>query len=282
MKIMGGNLKLFLLLVAAGYFNPASSQVKQKEDTLSKYSYLLIYTEKDPNTVGNFIPTPSHATCFFIRRNGKLYLVSAYHVLTNYDLYAGKPYDKKVDAFFVRYFDSVGKPSGIFVPVQPLKSMFAFFLTLPDICIYRCDSLAFINKNIKSIESMVEPLTLKANSKTKIKIISFGFPVDDTTKFNSPDEFILKSTPQKYIGLMADTSSIQPGLKVNKNFNDWYSTVTPLLINGRSGSPVFLQYTKKKKSWHALLGVQSGATTLLNTSFVVNYKLLINEIDQSK
>src|SRR5450755_67308 len=90
--------KLLLTIIIVGFTFTVNSQQNAKDNSLSKYSYLLKET-LDSKTVG-------WATGFLVKTKHSNYLlISNYHVLDAYDLYKDSPINKNFDQIWLRYYD---------------------------------------------------------------------------------------------------------------------------------------------------------------------------------
>lgn len=95
----------FIMLIIS--YNNILAQPDAKLDSLKKYSYLLIGASYHPTPIFdtpnlNNLKVESYATGFFVREDSNLYLISAYHVLTTFDVYKGIKTDSKIDYILVR------------------------------------------------------------------------------------------------------------------------------------------------------------------------------------
>ncbi len=145
-----------------------SSYGQFKYDSLSKYTYLLIQYAKDPAKSGS-------ASCFFIRKDKKIYLFTCYHVFTGLDSWSGTnkgPYD----SIQVRYYDN--KNRAYFFTIKPPSEGFNFknFIEEPDVYFYDVTELIPKNvlKNLNSIEKFIDAEKQKKNYNS-LQLISYQY-----------------------------------------------------------------------------------------------------------
>jgi hypothetical protein len=273
----------YKVLVVAFLFSFGVCKGQSEYDSLKKYSYLLIGAEWKPKTLTeqpnelNLHPL-GYGTGFFVRWNDSLLFITAYHVLTTFDVYKGIKPDSKIDYWLIRYRDTLNVVHAHAVSIFTLKDMGIpyFFLNSPDIFILNLTGYFNIAK-INSIEQFF--IQKPVRKKTKEKIISYGYPADSLSKYSSLANYNDFVEPSLYEGKIGDSNNIEPSLR-NLNIDSMYLTITPNQAQGTSGAPVFKEVTSKRKKWIEFVGVQSGSNSFYKASFVVKKEELFKRINQ--
>jgi hypothetical protein len=219
------------------------TEIAQYDTKLKKYSYLLVgLPPKDTiHTV-----KPNGATGFFIRdANNRLFLVSAYHVLTGCDVLIGKFYPKQDDSLQVWYTDTSGNYTFEQFPLTAYKNKPCDSLT-PDV-----DTMDvtghFKDGRILSIEQLMPHSLPQYQIAKEDTIICYGYH--------------RKKSPSK-----TENKPVNPSHKIscvtgyNGKFKDRqdsliYFDIRPVLRTGFSGTPIF---RIKAKGDPEFVGIQSS------------------------
>lgn len=122
MKILIG----ILLLPLFSY-----TQELQKDTSLMKYSYFIYGNNLDHSI--------QQGTAFFIRRNKKIYLGTARHLITGYDDVKGAMENNYPDTLYVRIYDKDNKPYFLPINIKSIKETTKqdLFYQSPDLYFYR-------------------------------------------------------------------------------------------------------------------------------------------------
>lgn len=247
-------------------------------DSLAKYSYLIVAGKFIPRFIGD---TPNetntfyrgNATGFFIRLKEKLFLVTAYHVVTPCDVYHNVIVHNDINCLAVTYHDTLNHLRQQILDISNRVNMPPiFFLNTPDIAIVDAAHV-FDDAKINSIENLIFDTT-RYTKENIIKYIIFGF------SGNKMDELIVTkhtvdTPPFLYEGYTADSSHYEKLYKY-LNIDSMYYTLQPLGIPGMSGAPVFreVKYKKRKKRIE-FAGMQSGKNDDFNCAYIVKVIELI-------
>ena len=122
--------------------------------------------------------------------------------------------------------------------------------------------------NIYSVEKYMNYKKNINRKNIKEKIVSYGFPKSNISNYINYQEYIKFEEPSLYEGQIGNLTNYDFFYK-KYNIDSLYVTITPAPQEGRSGSPVFKQLIKRKKSWIEFLGVQSGKNENYKCGYVV-------------
>lgn len=264
---------LFLLIWIV---NINCSYGQQNYDSLRKYSYCIRGYTIEKNGV-----IPTGGTCFFIKRNDKLFLITAYHVICGTDDNDNKikNYPKELTVFT---FDSVGNLSDYFFSIS-IKSILDTCRAInsfvePDIIAIEINN----NNRLRTVEKFIKPPFQQPG-----QVIMFGFPgLGDLThpsgwgiigasnlNIDNRDSQIITHT--KYEDGTLDSINYYINTE-NKNdtffSKGWYK--------GYSGSPVFIK-DKVTKTWR-LGGVFAFSLKKDNNDIIIGVpkiEMILRRID---
>lgn len=267
--------------------NLGFSQIGLGLDSLKDYSYLLIEASYHPRSLTD-IPTVDNisvegfGTGFFIKRQNRIFLVTAYHIPTQCDIYAGIKKDSKSDLLLLRFYDSLGGINFWYISTAEYKKLPAvWFYEQPDvITIEVTDQLK--NTQLKTIDNILfqKPKKDKLRQKAEKSVVSFGFPETDQKLYSNQHDYIWNIKPSTYKGRITSDSSFADPLFIEKDTAKAYLITTPYQIPGVSGCPVFSFYKNKKMEWIEFSGVQSGSSLILNSASIVDKKELFKRLPQ--
>jgi len=253
----------------------------QQYDSLGKYSYLLLGVLPDPTQPPIFpprgnLPIVGNSTGFFVRSDGRLLLVSAFHVFSGCDVYRGVYEDLRAQYLTVWYTDSLGHYKYQILDLAPYMSKpCKIFLEIADVDTMDVSDYFKDAAKIYSIENFLPMNSRKNKTVDENKFISYGFPDDKFSEYIYKNRNLPKA-PFGYIGKHADSSNYDP-FYLTHNVDSMYTPITPGLIPGASGSPIFkVVVGRKKKEIIQFTGVQSG------TSFVYNCSLFVKATELLK
>lgn len=211
-------------------------------------------------------------TCFFIRKGGGLFLITAKHVFTGCE-------DGKKRMFWANdmvVFVGDSKSSKL-LPIK-LKIIRDTSCCNDTACIDQIAIKVENNKDIYSVENMMHPELQKMGS-----IITVGFPYTLVNGKNNLNEYIAPTrfyVPMGKYFLTINATGSKIDSFINENYNQVYAPPGDVdtSLHGYSGSPVFIESNKK---WH-LLGVFSfskAGPPFQGTLGVVKIDKIINNIN---
>jgi hypothetical protein len=227
---------------------PLLSFSQQSEESLSKYSY-LIYGSVNSKTL-------EKGTGFFIRNNGKLFLLTANHVLTGWDCnhyYHKSPFP---DTMYVRV-NRLNSADFDFIPINISKfkriDFNYYYYQKPDICIYEM-SLPKTD-TVYSIEKLLMRGSVHA---VDTNIVAYGFPIIPAKTKN--DIILTHPTFAKATAISVSSNVKEwrhPESGIIDSINYQASIISEYQISGGfSGAPVFL----KSQFGYFFAGVINGGT----------------------
>jgi hypothetical protein len=234
-------------------------------DSLQNYSYLLY---------GNKINKPKSAidaTCFFVKENGRVYLITCNHVFTGKSPGEPIPADYP-DTLYVR-LTTKENPHYEFVPID-IKQ---YKKNVTDNIYNKPDLRKFEMKNIDQyyIYSIENFLNKKDILNFRDPVIIFGYPVSNI-HFETEDEFKIRP-PLKSQGNI-DSKPEQIITTFFNHSKKYDSTLYAILHNqgtyfgeGYSGSPVFIKYPEKV----VFAGVLNSGDPKTSQSTVIKPKFVI-------
>ena len=238
-------------------------------DSLDKYSYLIIGVRVDPNSPATLpfeerLQNVEYSTGFFIRTATGLYLVSAFHVFTDCEVYAGVFQDVRAEFLAVCYTDTLGKSKRQLLPLTYYRSKACrYFWDQPDVDTMNVTDY-FKDACINSIEQLLPPLEPEQKRMAKgKKFICFGYPADKSDEYFSKNGDFPRH-PCEYIRQQVNDSRYGPRI------SSMYVVITPLLVRGTSGAPLFrVMRGRKRREFIQFAGIQSGSNNLYNHSLIV-------------
>ncbi|MBN8720074.1 MAG: hypothetical protein J0H85_11555 [Sediminibacterium magnilacihabitans] len=223
----------------------AISAALSQNDSLKKFSYPLLGFSTDSSKF-----SPAGGTCFFIRNNGKIYLITARHVITGCGIATNR---NEYPEQFTVINNINGVPSFISVNVKGAKDLFPCPDTLlndPDI--FAMEVIGETTSRLNSVEQFIKPPFRQTDC-----IDMYGFPGVDYFKY--PEAFVVPEVAHQHIerentiiydrnaDSTQQTVDSSNYIVVNKNLN------IATTLKGFSGSPVFLKELNSNKI--RLLGV---------------------------
>lgn len=255
-------LILFLLLVKSVY----------SQDSLMKYSY-FVYGKKQ---VGKNIDS-KQGTCLFIRKGGKIFLVSAKHVFTVWQSNDSSISTKRFDTLYIRFPKSDGK-GAVFHPIDVRRYNDqiegSYYYKDPDLFVI--EFKAAEKYQINSIEKLFNNSLGNKND----NFICFGFP---SAKNETPNNFMFVSAKNfrgTLISSLNENLNYQDrrrNVKVADAINYAVTTRSNVYGGGYSGAPVFIQDGKSRKWYFG--GIVSQGLPIDRLVFIVKPSILINRID---
>jgi hypothetical protein len=257
---------LFIFVFCFSCFHKSPERVIEVT-SLQKYSY-LIFGFYDVNKIGDSVDFKmTGGTGFFIRKNGKIYLISAKHVLTPCNPDSLEKVIHFPDSLRIRMIDSAGTYSFIPIDIRKIKDTVTcdYHSDDPDVfCMEFKDTSGYI---INSIENLIEPIVPENDS---CKIYLYGFP-----------SLYTKVTQETILPFKTQQSTFSSGYYYansldSRKVNFMMKGTDILPRKGCSGSPVFLKF--KNKSNYVFGGVLTRADTISALSIIVKSKFVIEKI----
>lgn len=216
------------------------SSVAQNVDVdLSKFSYLVIgfYDIKAENGLQTFKTT--QGTCFFIRNNSKLFLVSAKHTLTAWDPEVSQKRTSFPDKLNLRIFDTAGNAIHHSLDMKKANESISGGYTYDDPDIYMVEFPDDPKYVINSVEGFIDSsITIKQGD----NIMLYGYPVDYA--FFGKAQLDALQTKKPTLVTAAPLSSDSPYrndmLKRLETLNYAIQRTDTINRAGCSGAPVFV------------------------------------------
>jgi hypothetical protein len=245
---------------------------------MSKYSYLLL--QKRHNSIIETTPftwsllaQPLVGTGFFVRKNKRVFLVSAKHVLTNFDCYPMVTTEGYERIIYVRYVDTLN-----YVKFQPINTSANWLkergepcFVVPDIDFVEVTGLfADAKLNIVDIGNVSDSIGLTIDSGTSFYLTGFGI---SGTRGVEMQDYFLGATP---IGYEAQSQPNCPDpIYARPSLITYYYFLNAYMEKGTSGSPVFILKKKRGKPFYEFVGIQSASDSTYNFSYVVKKQALL-------
>jgi len=251
-------IELLALYSAVGCNPPLRLLTDHPFDTLDKYSYIIVTT--DLHTKKEDV-----ATGFFYRYNNKLFLVTAYHVLTGYDVLNKAFKDIRPDTMTVWYRDSTDRhyrTEGFSLERYQLRDT-QDILRLSDVDIIEVTD-RFKDARINSVDSLI--LDEGANELLVGDIVAvYGFPNVSDKTIDSLHNHI--KVPAR--GFVCKTMSA-PKRSPGSDVTTVYSYLRPPLQPGVSGAPIFRITTAHTfRKTLEFMGIQSYSNDPNQLSLIV-------------
>lgn len=234
------------------------------EISLNKYSYMMVGFAKD-GTGEKIIPL---GTCFFIRKDGKLYMITALHNITGINCFDKSLVPNQFDAIGFRYLNN--KTNEISVSRIDISS---FKHHLPTDYFYKLPDAV----GLPMTDPVVEPFinTLDTNMLSPIdgeivenKVIAVTYPYIDDKQYTKEMEAV------HYQGDIVKSIDVKHNYPINDNI---YFTATPKSIQGMSGAPVYKKYISSIDGTvqFAFSGLIFGKNDNLNYAYIVKSEAII-------
>jgi len=259
-----------LLLIGLVFFTachpflPRSILKENLCDTLGRYSYLI-------TTMDARHKDTSVSTGFFIRKKDTLWLVSAYHVFTNWNLYEGKFGSSVRPAFLdVWYKNDAGeiKTLSFVLPQHSLR----YYKALRNQVDYDTIRVPSYLKDggIYSIEKMT-PGNSDVNNEEKDTVIAYGYSHvthQDLDRMSTG----WMPPPRGYVSRVKKMASVYRSGHRKDQVGIAYFFSKPPLYKGASGAPIFrLRKDSAGVKRIDFVGVQSGSSKDSTGSMMVRF-----------
>jgi len=269
----------------------SAGQNKLWIDSLSKYSYLLLQMK-------NGVSYPVYAsTGFLVQFQDKLFIVTAWHVLTGRDIYHNRNQEPSFDYLLLRYTDTsnavryarINKVVGAIAnsDIRPE------FQTSPDMFPRGINKSIFeVQPKLNSIEHILfdtVQIKIKKNQHIDTTVLGYGFSnLNAAVSLTEPKywwRIIDTITPSPYKGKFLYSTPIEDRIDSIYYPNKFYFMSSPIGVPGASGSPIFFKYTlynkkgRQIKEWVTFAGSQSGKNGKYSFAYMVKGDYLRNRIN---
>jgi len=235
-------------------------------DTLDKYSYLIISLDRQAKN-GDV------ATGFFYRKKKKLFLVSAYHLFSGFNVLTKTFSNVRPDVLVVWYKDmsDTFRTEVLSLRRHNRRSRDSIF-RLSDVDMMDV-SKYFKNGKIYSVEKMMSEGNYYSQVMKGDTVVAYGFPNVSVTTFDSLRKN-LTVPPKGYLCMASDTPSNQQSR--NSDLPTVYRYIFPPLQKGISGAPIFRVKTESAdRKIIEFMGIQSFSSTDSTNSMIVNESEMI-------
>lgn len=274
--------KHFAFLLCSCLFIKCSAQYDWALDSLKKYSYVLVdanYTPQFPdglNNISNYTAS-GNATGFFIKVDKKLFLISAYHVLTGFDVFNGRYVEGRGKFMMILYGNDKFDNHTRFRTIENsiLRNSCGppgFYNERPDIDLIDITAY-FSDSEVNMIKTL--PLSLfktQVEKNVNKSIISYGFPGYLAGNYSDWRSHAINVKAAPYFARLSDSTSMDSATW--KNTATFDVVTSQFSIKGVSGSPAFYYCTKGKKKWIEFAGVMSGSNYEFNLAFIARKEFL--------
>lgn len=233
---------------------------------LEKYSYMMVGIIV--NEDGAITKIEPLGTCFFLRQDTKLYLLTARHNITGISSFDLTKTPKQFDYIGFRYVNTTTKQISISkLDIRHLKSQLKtdlFYISPDAIALEMNDPI--VEPFIYSLESYIV-VNNKGNKPPK-NIFSLGYPYIDSAQYRED------MSPIYYKGTIVEEVATNHSYPKNDLV---YFISTPKSIQGMSGAPVFyIHISETGKSDLELAGVIFGKNEQLNYAYIAKITAITN------
>ena len=232
-------------------------------DSLKKYSYYVF--GKQPTADGESMQTVE-GTCFFIKTDSTVFLVSAKHLMTSWSTADAEKLSLYPDTLFIR-FPSAGNSSffDFAIDIRPLKAAAegSYYYNEPDIFVMPFPDAAKFSVNMLSVTEL-EPIPAGVNAASVV----YGFPKTDPFLL----EGRLYSSPAENISYRDNKKNAAISDKIN-----YLIKCDGMVQGGYSGAPVFLK-NDDAAAWY-FGGIVSQGVPGDNYFFVVKPAFLLEQVN---
>jgi hypothetical protein len=286
--------KLFGFLFAC--LATSSVFAQPEEDSLKKYSYLLVQYNGQPdgaNYTASSGDEMGTATGFFVRVKKRLFLVSNYHVITSVDVYHKERYPDQFGTIKIRYYDRENKIKYFPVDVDSIRrnSQIISFDEYPDLYVLEIKGFPK-DARLFSVEKMLYAKDPQGNCSNQIisyqylpqwnqdvqqqlrQIVAdrsqrqsfpFNFPVDKSNGISVANQ------REPMWGQQSTTDSSLASIlssPINSNFNQQPPSGQPLFLLNDTARPSFVltNIIDARPSWLSLSWGQHLTTDSALTS----------------
>lgn len=237
------------------------------EDTLSKYSYLIV-GRKGP------VSYPC-GTGFFVKTEKGLKFITASHVISGFDPFAGKHSNEPFDTIRILYPDILSGSLKYFSldirsSLSLIKSDYVFFK--PDMLVFDIVGLNEESK-IYTINDFLDNSFRLSAPNTIRRIEVNGFSIDTV---HSKPQSVSDLPMRHYEVALADRFHRDP---FYPNFDRINYRVQPSILQGMSGAPVFITFKDLNGLEKVVFaGVQIGSNYIFGCAYIIYPEIAIREI----
>ena len=242
---------------------------------LSKYSYLVVgfYDIKIVDDYQSFKAT--QGTCFFVRKNNKLFLISAKHLLTSWNPETSTKNMLYPDKLNLRLFDTNDKVQFYVLDIKDINKAIegAYTYNDPDVFIIEFEDDP--KYKINSIEKFIDD-EISITQESNIRL--YGYP----TTFDFFGEEQMKALPSLEPTLVEgkplskDSPYRDIRIRQLENLNYAIQRTDTLPRAGCSGAPVFVE---TKKGW-GFGGIFINSSPEVPISLILRNEFILPKIDE--
>jgi hypothetical protein len=228
------------------------------------YSYLLVGFYDIETKGNNQTFKATQGTCFFVRKNKKLFLVSAKHVLTSWDPDTSKKRNSYPKNLNLRLFDNSNNPIFVSINIEDLSKEITGAFTHNDPDLYVMEFEDDPKYKINSIEKFIdESFAIKSSDKVQL----YGYPVDYNFFGEKQTSLLptLKPTLIEGVPLPMDSIYRNEKIKQLENLNFAIEHQHVAIRQGCSGAPAF---AKSEEKW-SFCGIFINASPEVPVSLIL-------------
>ena len=250
-------------------------------DSLQKYSYLIFGFKFSGTKEGQYLKLdPVQGTCFFIRSNERLFLVSAKHVFSpwRYKLANTRKLGSMPDTLLIKVLDTSNRIITIPLNIQGLNKDTTTGLSLaqdPDAVVFEIKNKAHYKLN--SIEGLIQD----PQDYILSDVVLYGYPLTVDIRPLDPDKYLAQESFIIEGNSITDFYSpvkFRNDGKILESFDYFtFQRDNNKIKGGPSGSPVFLRDYNSGR-W-LFGGVYSSASGANNTAIVVKWTVVQNQVN---
>ena len=272
-----GFAAVVLLWCCGSCAHPQTPTVKHNLAELKKYSYPIYGFKATPGAGGMMQLHSGGGTGFFVKMNGRTFLVSAKHVLTRWD---GDSLRKKIDypdTLKIRIPDISGDTIDYPISFKKINDTITGGAFFEEADIYAIEFPSASNYKINSIESFLD--TCNLNSRDTISFYGYPAIIEPLNSIDALERFRNRALTLS-IGFYALKSTF-PFTIVDQRYDNFdYGLLRTDAFDKRgcSGSPLF----KKDSATGRLIfvGLLSKADTVTRSCLIVRPEFILKKIKE--
>lgn len=250
--------------------------MQNNSNFLSKYSYLIVgfYNIKIENGFQSF--ETIQGTCFFVRKNKKLFLVSAKHTLTSWNPESSENRKSYPDTLNLRLFDTNGKHIIHPLNIKEINKTITGGYTYNDPDVYVIEFEDNPMFKINSIEGFIDVKTI-ISSEDCINL--YGYNVDyeffgekQMQDLPTKEPMLVKGKP-----LSNESPYRNNNIKQLEELNFAIQRTDSIPRAGCSGAPVFVY---KKTCW-AFAGIFINSSPDAPVSLILKKEYVLSKLNEN-
>lgn len=241
-------MKRFTLIIIALYFIMDNVQ-SQTKNILMNYSYMCYSLDLKGGQSG---------TCFFYKKNSKIYVVSNYHVFTGADTFSGGRKKNDVRSLFIMYTSKKGGINKIEIPIEIENINLAQYFDHMDLWGYLVNTPEDMEVNF--INDLID---IQFMDKIPVELFIYGYPSHLQDLITPKGVTYVTHISNDFSNVIPNVDKLPPewqeravvALKKIKEQDFIISSGGP---GGLSGSPVFGKFVADGKTEYKFYGVIFG------------------------